>query len=48
MPQGKLLASRHDGQPALLLGVGALPAGLYILRLVDCQGGTRNLRLVKR
>ena len=43
-----VLSSRHDGQPALLLGVGALPAGLYILRLVDCQGGIRNLRVVKR
>lgn len=40
--------SRHDGRPELLLGMETLPAGLYILRLVDCQGGTRNLRVVKR
>lgn len=43
-----VLASRHDGQPELLLGMGILPAWLYILRLGDCQGGTRNLRTVKR
>ncbi len=39
---------RHNGSNMLILPTTDLPAGLYILRLSDRQGGTRTLRVVKR
>lgn len=39
---------RHNGSNMLILPTTDLPAGLYILRLTDRQGGTRTLRVVKR
>ena len=39
---------RHNGSSMLILPTTDLPAGFYILRLTDRQGGTRTLRVVKR
>lgn len=39
---------RHNGSNVLILPTTDLPAGFYILRLTDRQGGTRTLRVVKR
>ncbi len=44
----EVVSLKHNGGNVLILPTTDLPAGLYILRLTDRQGGTRTLRVVKR
>ena len=44
----EVVSLKHNGGNVLILPTTDLPAGLYILRLSDRQGGTRTLRVVKR
>lgn len=46
---GQIIRSQtHSGGEELLLPVGALPAGVYLLHLTDTQGGVLTLRVVKQ
>lgn len=46
---GQVLRSQtHNGGEELLLPVGDLPAGVYLLHLTDTQGGVLTVRVVKQ
>ena len=46
---GQIIRSQtHSGGEELLLPVGALPAGVYLLHLTDTRGGVLTLRVVKQ
>ena len=46
---GQVVRSQaHNGGDELLLPVGDLPAGVYLLHLTDTQGGVLTLRVVKQ
>ena len=43
-----VLTRTHDGAETVVVPTGTLPAGLYLLRLTDTEGGVHTLRFAKR
>ena len=43
-----VLTRTHDGAETVVVSTGMLPAGLYLLRLTDTEGGVHTLRFAKR
>jgi len=42
-----VLTRTHDGAETVVVPTGTLPAGLYLLRLTDTEGGVHTLRFAK-
>lgn len=43
-----VLTRTHDGAETVVVPTGTLPAGLYLLRLTDTEGGIHTLRFAKQ
>ena len=42
------LTRTHDGAETMVVPTDMLPAGFYLLRLTDTEGGVHTLRFAKR